>query len=303
MKSAPKTGEKNKGSAKGKKNKKGKRVSAAEERAKVVERRYEAVQLELTLRGVVEAFRLTHEGYSADRVVADPDLNAAYLEACKRIGIVGDPRTWNMMLFRLRKAGKLAEIETDRRTTIEWPDCDAYLFASEIALQSLLDAGKAESFDEILCDPVLVAQFDEFARRLAPGYKPFEYRWAALRLRKHAKKARTRAAVLKAPKQFSAMIPANELDIDKLPEVPGLYLLSESPKSKIYVGETLNLRRRLDLQFAPFQLNVWSQLSKDVLVQTLPMADSNAGMLAWQSCLVRKYKKRPRLNYHELRSS
>jgi hypothetical protein len=98
------------------------------------------------------------------------------------------------------------------------------------------------------------------------------------------------------------MIPVDELDTDKLPEVPGLYLLSESPKRRIYVGETMNLRRRLDLQFAPFQMNVWSQLSKSILIQMLPMADSNAGMLTWQSCMVRKYKKRPRLNYFELAS-
>ena len=302
LKSAPRTGEKNKPAAKTRKDKKSKRPSAAEQRMQAVEQRYEAVQLELTLHGIIEAFRMTHNGYSADRVVADPDLNNAFLEACNRIGIVGGPRTWNMLLFRLRKAGKLADIETARRTTIEWKDCDEYLFASEIALQSMLDAGKGESFDEILCDPTLVAQFDEFARRLAPGYRPFEYRWAALRLRKEAKKARTRAAVLKAPKHFGSMISVDDLDPDKLPELPGLYLLSESPKSKIYVGETMNLRRRLDLQFAPFQRNVWSQFSSSIFVQTLPMADSNAGMLTWQSCLVRKYKKRPRLNYHELRS-
>lgn len=302
LKSAPKTGEKNKSAAKAKKDKKAKRANAAEQRVQAVEQRYEAVQLDLTLRGVVEAFRLTHDGYSADRVVADPDLNNAFLDACNRIGIVGGPRMWNMLLFRLRKAGRLAEIETARRTTIEWKDCDEYLFASEIALQSLLDAGEAESFDEILCDPILVAQFDEFARRLAPGYRPFEYRWAALRLRKEAKKARTRAAVLKAPKHFGPMIPVDDLDTDKLPEVPGLYLLSESAKNKIYVGETMNLRRRLDLQFAPFQISTWAQLSKSILVQTLPMADSSAGMLTWQSCMVRKYKRRPRLNYHELRS-
>ena len=109
--------------------------------------------------------------------------------------------------------------------------------------------------------------------------------------------------MLKAPKRFDPMIPVDDLDTDKLPEVPGLYLISESPKSKIYVGETMNLRRRLNLQFAPFQRTVWSQISKSILVQTLPMDDSNAGALTWQSCMVRKYKKRPRLNYHELRSS
>ncbi len=41
---------------------------------------YAAVQL--TGIGIVEAFRLTNDGYSADRVVADPELNSRFLEAC-----------------------------------------------------------------------------------------------------------------------------------------------------------------------------------------------------------------------------
>jgi len=301
LKSAPRTGEKNKG--RGEKQKKSARLNAADQRKQATEQRYEAVQLELTLRGIVEAFRLSHNGFSADRVVADPDLNCRFLSACNRLGIVGDPRTWNTLLFRLRKTGKLAEIETVNRTAIEWKDCDAYLFASEIALQSLLDEGKAESLDEILCDPVLTAEFDEFVRRLAPGYATFQYRWAALRLRKVAKVARTRAATLSAPKRFAPMTPVEDLAPATLPETPGLYLLSDNRKSKIYVGETLNLRRRLELQFGGAQLVEWSRISSSTFIETLSLPDSNAGMLAWRSCLVRRFKQRPRLNYHELASA
>ena len=39
------------------------------------EERYAEVQLQLTRMGVVEAFRLTHDGFSVDRVVADPEYN------------------------------------------------------------------------------------------------------------------------------------------------------------------------------------------------------------------------------------
>ncbi|MDP6717823.1 MAG: site-specific DNA-methyltransferase, partial [Pirellulaceae bacterium] len=46
------------------------------------ERRYAELQLELTLRGVTDAFQLTHDGFSADRLVADPDLNAEFVDAC-----------------------------------------------------------------------------------------------------------------------------------------------------------------------------------------------------------------------------
>ena len=70
----------------------------------------------------------------------------------------------------------------------------------------LLDAGVARSMDEILCDPQLGASFDQTAAQLAPGPKPLEYRWAALRLRKEAKKARSRAADPEAPESTAAEV-------------------------------------------------------------------------------------------------
>src|SRR5688572_24067608 len=42
----------------------------------------------------------------------------------------------------------------------------------------------ADSLDTVICDPLLAAAFDSFAARLAPGFSSFEYRWAALGLRK-----------------------------------------------------------------------------------------------------------------------
>lgn len=154
-------------------------------------RRFQAEQTALTLRGILEAFRATHDGYSADRLVADPDLNQAFLDTCQRLGIVGSPRTWNILLFRLRKSGQLKDVGTDRRTLIRWQDCDDYLHGSEIALQSMIDAG-AESLDEVLCDHAWASRFDHVAASYAPGHRPFDYRWAALKLRKQAKTARNR---------------------------------------------------------------------------------------------------------------
>jgi DNA modification methylase len=306
-KSAPKTGEDPNAHTRKMANKPESRQQRAarlrEEERAAKERRYDEVQVTLTLHGLVEAFRLTHDGYSADRVVADPDLNREFVAACQRLGLVGDPRTWNLLLFRLRKAGELAHIETANRTQIAWEDCDDYLFASEITLQRMLDEGAARSLDEILCDPALAGRFDDAAAKLAPGFTPHEYRWAALRLRKEAKQARSRAAVLSPPSRIGEMIPLEELAVDDLPEAPGLYILSESRTSKLYVGEALNLRRRLSRQFGEQQRVEWSRLTSSVLVQTLPIDHAAAGRLAWQSCLVRKYKQRPRLNYFELRAA
>ena len=269
------------------------------------EQRYDEIQLELTLRGLVEAFRLTHDGFSADRVVADPDLNKAFVDACSRLGLVGDARTWNMLLFRLRKAGKLSHIATQRRTSVSWDDCDRYHFASEIAWQSMLNKGSATSLDEILCDPGLAVDFDAVAHRFAPQFQPREYRWAALKLRKEAKSARSRAAVLTAPtaSRFGEMLPLGEIDARRLPSKPGLYILSETRTRRLYVGATLDLRNRLTLTHG--QLSAWEEIadSTSILVQTLPMDRLASGKIAWQSCLVKRFKDRPRLNCFELRAT
>jgi DNA modification methylase len=259
------------------------------------EDRYSRLQLEMTLEGVMEAFRLTHDGYSADRLVADPELNTAFIAACNKLGLVGDVRTWNMLLFRLRKQGQLSCVETSNRTSIPWDECDKYMFASEIAWQMMIDNQSANSLDEILCDPVLVTEFDRIARRFAPGFKPLEYRWAALKLRKEAKCARSRAAILTTPTHLGETVPIDELDIKKLSRKSGLYILSD-PTRKLYVGEAIDLRAR----FTPKCRKAWSSVADSAIsVQTLPMDPSSAGRLAWQSCLVKKFK--PRFNSFELR--
>ena len=261
------------------------------------EQRYAEVQLELTGIGIVEAFRLTHDGYSADRVVADPELNTKFIEACAKLGLVGDPRVWNTLLFRQRKSGKLTSLETTKRTKFSWQEIDNYLLGSEIAWQQLLDEGVAKTVDEILCDPELVARFDEIAMQFAPGFSPLEYRWAALKLRKEAKTARSRSNVLKAPR-FKAMIPIEDVAADSFENQNGLFVLSESKTKRLYAGETLDLSR--SLMAVKQNMSAWNQVAKSVFVQAIPMDHLPAGNLAWQSCLVKKFK--PRLNVEELRS-
>ncbi len=298
VKSAPKTDQ---GRTKGG-SKKTRTTQTRRDRLRESEQRYNRVQLELTLQGVAEAFRQTHDGFSADRIVTDPDLNEAFVAACTTLGLVGDARTWNTLLFRLRKAGKLADIETVHQTDLSWDDCDRYIFASEIAWQSLLNDKAAGSLDEILCDPALAAEFDRRAGQFAPGYKPLEYRWAALKLRKEAKYARSRASVLESLRsrpQFGETWSMNDLQAAALPAGPGLYVLSRTPTHKLYIGETLDLRRRLTLKQS--QVKAWQAVSDSISVQALPMDCSTAGKLTWQSCFVRQYK--PLLNCFELRSA
>lgn len=272
--------------------------TAAAGKAAGLESRFEQAQLELTLSGIAAAFELTHAGYSADRVVVDPDLNDQFTETCRRFGLVGDPSTWNSLLFRLRKAGKLAALETSRKTEVSWADCDPFLFASELAWQSLLSENRATSLDEIFCHPELAREFDERAAQLAPGFTPFEYRWAALKLRKQAKLARTRSHVLTVPKKLLQSVDPEKLSIDDLPDSSGAYLVTSGRSDRLYAGETLNLRDRLSRHFADEKTASWLKTGKPLSVQLLSCAVSEASPLAWQACLVRTY--RPRLNLREL---
>jgi site-specific DNA-methyltransferase (adenine-specific) len=200
-------------------------------------------------RGVVDAFKRAAGGYSADRVIADPVLNAAFIDECSKLGLPGRPRDWNLMLFGLRKAGKLTEVGTTKRTQLSWESMDPFEFASEIALRRMLDLG-CPSLDYVLSDPVAVARFDDFARSLAPGFSCLQYRWAALRLRKDARLWRRcsvrvdRPALLKACRKI-------RLDAHSLPEVrplPGVYLVAQSrdDAKPVYVGETWNLFHRAE---------------------------------------------------------
>jgi hypothetical protein len=259
------------------------------------EGRYSRLQLEMTLEGIMEAFRLTHDGFSADRVVADPELNKEFITVCDKWGLAGDARTWNMLLFRLRKQSKLSHIKTARRTSVPWEKCDKYIFASEIAWQMMIDDKSANSLDEILCDPALAAEFDKKARRFAPEYTPLDYRWAALKLRKEAKSARSRAAILTLPTHLGKRVPIDELDSRRLLRKSGLYILSDTTR-KLYVGEALDLHAR----FTSKCRKAWSKVEKSkIFVQTLPMDPSSAGRFAWQSCLVKEFK--PCFNSFELR--
>ena len=66
---------------------------------------------------------------------------------------------------------------------------DPYSDASEAALK-LISSDYGMTLDEMLCAPQAVSEFDRMAAMLAPGYSPFEYRWAALALRKRSRTKR-----------------------------------------------------------------------------------------------------------------
>lgn len=170
---------------------------------------------------VAEAFMAAHQGYSADRVLADPALNDTFLDNCRSLGIPGQPRDWNHLLLNIRKRGGLTAIDTSRRTSKSRAGMDPYIFASEIAWRKLSQEYHC-SLDEILCDPTLVSKFDSISKNIAPGFASFEYRWAALSLRKYAAEGDElldRVTGFLAPRVFSLA------ETSRLPSAPGHYLI------------------------------------------------------------------------------
>jgi site-specific DNA-methyltransferase (adenine-specific) len=255
--------------------------------------------------GLIEAFQQVNEGFSLDRVIADPDLNTALANSCKALSLPGDIRFWNRKLFRLRKAGKLSNIPTDRRTDLTWEDCDSFLFASEIAWKQMLGQkhlGQVHrSLDEILCDPDLAAEFDKKAIALAPGFKPWQYRWGALKLRKESKRTRARAGLLqKKPRSFKEpfcnSINALAKYLARAPVNPGVYLVIDSEDQKpLYAGESLNLRVRLTRQFDKEALRAfWKKPASELSVQYFTTDADISLLLAYQSLCVSK--RRPMFN-------
>jgi site-specific DNA-methyltransferase (adenine-specific) len=255
--------------------------------------------VDLVRRGIKEAFVAASQGFSADRVVADPELAQAFADECRKLDLPGSPRDWNLSLLNLRKAGALKSAETAQRTELDWETFDQISFASEIALQELLNAGAA-SLDEVLCDPDLVAEFDRRAMSFAPGHRPLDYRWAALKLRKEAKNARTRAQSLLVGR-LSEKVALGSLVSSQFPTTGGLFAV-HGAKQVLYVGESLNLRQRVEDSFGARRAAAWRSLDivgqAELSLSYLRAPGDIRSLLGYQCKLVEKHK--PRFNFGQL---
>ncbi|MCH7921041.1 MAG: GIY-YIG nuclease family protein [Planctomycetes bacterium] len=189
---------------------------------------------------IVEAFDAASEGYSTDRVVADPRFNQHFIAECRQRGLQESVADLNRILLNFRKKGGLAGRPRAKRTHFQ--DEDDYRFAAEIAVR-FLERREGVSLDAIICDPDRTAKFDLVAGRIAPGYGPLQYRWAALGLRK-AKKLEPELVGRVAPPISLLNGPVEDIKPEQLPTSQGVYLFFAADQL-LYVGETENLRKRL----------------------------------------------------------
>jgi site-specific DNA-methyltransferase (adenine-specific) len=211
------------------------------------------------VKGIIDAYRATHKGFSVDFMLADAALDAAFLDACKKNGLSGDAVEWNRALLRIRKAGELPRLDQrTRKRAPSAPEMDLYCFASEVAMQQLCVEFNT-TLDNILCDPKLAAKFDELAQSFSPGYSPIQYRWAALAVRKRARDAK-QVAKDRCQEWLHRALPHPKPISDcnwKRYECSGVYLLASRSRQQLYVGESLNLGKRLELTG---QIPSWQKL-------------------------------------------
>ena len=241
-------------------------------------------------RGIVAAYRDSHAGFSVDHILADPELNALFVDACRKHSVFGDPAAWNRALLRIRKSGKLPRLER-RVRALTFSEMDPYSFAAEIAMQQLRVEYGA-TLDDILCDAQLAARLDRIAESFAPGYTPFEYRWAALYIRKRARIARKLAVEgyrewcrVKLPRS----VPISKGHWSKY-DCPGIYLVIRGSGEQLYIGGTVNLRERIK----PIQeLPSWRNLAP-ASVKIVPIEQPFARQFGFRSFLI--HRKRPLLN-------
>lgn len=196
---------------------------------------------------IIRAFDAVRCGYSTDRVLADPKLNAAFISQLASRGVDGEPADWNRSLLCIRKANRIKALEPTKRTRLDPEKIDQCEFAAEIALQRVRDLHQV-TLDALLCDPAMVQEFDQLAAGICPGFAPLLYRWAALRIRKYSRnwrRAGQRIAAELPRFMLSARYSLENPDLRPVPQKPGIYALRVEDAIK-YVGDTGDLSTWLE---------------------------------------------------------
>jgi site-specific DNA-methyltransferase (adenine-specific) len=197
-----------------------------------------------TERGVLQAFAECNDGHSVDYVLCDPHRRARFVAACQRMEIPGSEFVWNRLLLRLRKSSRLSK---SIRTTVRHAarELDELEFASEIAMR-MLEIDYQMTLDDILCSPAALEVFDRVAQEFAPGRNLFDYRWAALAIRKRATLAKSLAVREFAEWRHRPLPRRQPLSKTRLLSLafPGAYIL-ENDAEVLYVGDAVDVGMRM----------------------------------------------------------
>lgn len=224
-------------------------------------------------KAVIQAFKMVRDGYSSDRVLADPALDAKFIKACRDLGLDDSVFHLNLTLVGLRKHNKL-KLGKSRRGGVseQW----RYAVASEIAAR-VVHYRRGVSVDTMLAHPVLVAEFDDLAKKITPGFSSFEYRWAALNLRKKGASVKvTERALNELAWQRNVKFHATA----QLPNEEGVYSLFERETCLFVAGtedihESIESQRRI-AEVPIFQPELWQPKPERLTWQYVRMPDTGS---------------------------
>jgi DNA modification methylase len=239
---------------------------------------------------IVDSFYSAHGGHSMDWLLANPQLQIDFHEACRDAGLIGSPADWNRELLRIRKTGEFPKRGPIQKVHVADDELDRYSFAAEIAWRMAKDRFPGVSLDEIFCDPAKATYFDRTAKRFAPGFRPVQYRWAALRLRKASRELVDEVKqyhFVFSKRDFSRFLTWRGLKPKRLVGQPGIYLLRGEAKQPLYVGRTADLGRQL-AQFA--ECNGIGNTVEHVSLVVGGDLPANDYQAAFKEDLVRRYQ-------------
>lgn len=185
-------------------------------------------------KAIVSAFKTVRDGFSSDRVLADPVLDRKFIKTCRALGLDDTVFRLNMALVGMRKHNKL-RVGKSRRAIV--PDQWRYCVASEIAAR-VMYYRYGVSVDTVLSHPTLVKEFDDLAAAITPGFASFQYRWAALNMRKKG------ASIKVSNQQLLRLNWSSKKGFDTLSRFPseeGVYSLGENGTC-LFVAGTENIQ-------------------------------------------------------------
>lgn len=197
---------------------------------------------------VKQAYIACNQGMSTDRLSCDTEAVARFVQACWKLGAQATQFELLWSLFGARKANKIGKVPGVERASVPRAELERYLWASEIALRIIQDEAYFHrqvfvSLDKILCHPRLASEFEAVARRLAPGYKSLDYRWAALTIRKSQQRSVSNAVAARAT--FEPLGLMEDVRASSIPSAPGLFWLNSNDRD-LLVGRSDNLRNQFE---------------------------------------------------------
>lgn len=196
---------------------------------------------------IAQAYLEVRDGFSIDRVVADPELDRRFLRRCRELGLGGTDFDLNWKLFNGRKNKYFTDLPKTKNYTASRKD--EFEFSSEIGIRYVQERLLARerrdvSLDKIICDPDLALEFDRIAGKLAPGFSSLDYRWVALGVRKASGRYASKAQTIKPP-NFEILGHTDAVKASRITTGQGIYLF-RCEDASLFVGDTDNLRQRIE---------------------------------------------------------